>query len=112
MSNNLVTFTDSNFETEVLHSKEPVLVDFWATWCQPCLALTPIIEEIAHDYQNRLKIGKLNVDENPQTQSRYMIFSIPTLILFKNGEIQEQVIGFKPKAELVRLIESLLPPAK
>lgn len=109
MSMNLKTFTDENFEKEVLQSSKPVLVDFWASWCQPCLALAPIIEELAVEYKDNLIIGKINVDENPQIASKYMIYSIPTLILFKNGEIKSQLIGFKPKKELVKFIDKYLP---
>lgn len=108
MSINLKTFTDENFEMEVLQSSKPVLVDFWASWCQPCLALAPIIEELAAEYKDNLIIGKINVDENPQTPSKYMIYSIPTLILFKDGEIKAQIIGFKLKKELVKLISKYL----
>lgn len=109
MSMNLKTFTDENFEKEVLQSSKPVLVDFWASWCQPCLALAPIIEELAVEYKDNLIIGKINVDENPQIASKYMIYSIPTLILFKNGEIKSQLIGFKPKKELVKFLDKYLP---
>ncbi len=105
MSENLKTFTDNNFNVEVLQSKIPVLVDFWAPWCKPCLALAPIIEELALQYKDKIIIGKINVDENPEIPSKYMIFSIPTLILFKNGEAVEQIIGFNPKSELVKFID-------
>jgi thioredoxin 1 len=108
MSQHLKILTDNNFEQEVLKSSKPVLVDFWASWCQPCLALAPIIDEIAKEYGDKLVVGKINVDENPVVPSQYMIFSIPTLILFKNGEMKGKVVGFKPKAELTKLIDQLL----
>ena len=110
MSEYIKTFTDDNYENEVLKSDEPVLVDFWATWCSPCIALTPIIEDLAKDYQSRMKVGKMNVDENPFVPNKYMINSIPALFLFINGEIQGQLIGFKPKSELVKFLNSNLPP--
>ena len=103
-----IVLNDDNFESEVLNSEIPVLVDLWAEWCGPCRALAPVIEEIAEDYDGKLKVGKLNVDENPGVPSAYDIRSIPTLIVFKDGAVQERVVGALPKNQIVDLIESIL----
>ena len=95
------TFTDSNFNEEVLQSQDPVLVDFWAVWCGPCRAIAPMVEELATEYKGKAKIGKLNVDENQQIAARYGIRSIPTLLVFKGGQVVDQVIGAVPKNKLV-----------
>jgi len=94
------TFTDQNFEKEVLESKIPVLVDFWAEWCMPCRMVTPIVDELAREFEGKIKVGKLNVDENPQTASKYGILSIPTLMIFKNGEAVSRLMGVQPKEVL------------
>ena len=107
-SGNIVEVNDSTFESEVLKSNTPVLVDFWAPWCGPCKQLGPIIENISNSYSGRIKIGRLNVDENHQTTMKYGIRSIPTLIVFKNGEALEQVIGLVPDSEIRRLLEKAL----
>ena len=104
----LLHFTDTNFRQEVLESDLPVLVDFWATWCGPCRMVGPIVEELAKEYENVIKIGKLNVDDNSKTATRYGIMSIPTLIFFKNGRVMEQVVGALNKAELKKRIEANL----
>src|SRR5215467_889709 len=96
--------SDSNFETEVLKSSEPVVVDFWAEWCGPCKMIAPALEEIANSLAGKVKIVKLNVDENPATASKYGIMSIPTLMLFKNGELASRQIGAAPKAKLEQWI--------
>ena len=101
-------FSDQNFEQDVLNSPQPVLVDFWATWCAPCRMMSPTVDAIATEYAGRAKVGKLNVDENLTVASRYGIRSIPTLLLFKGGQIQEQVVGTKPKDELSRLLDKYL----
>ncbi len=101
----LLHLTDLNFKQEVLESDLPVLVDFWATWCGPCKMIAPIIDELAKEYQGRIKIGKLNVDDSPQTATRYGIMSIPTLIFFKKGKVMEQVVSALNKIELKRKIE-------
>ena len=104
----LVTITDDNFEDEVLKSDKPVLIDFWATWCGPCRMIAPIVEEMSTEYEGRAKIGKLDVDSNQQTSIKYGVRSIPTLLLFSNGELKETIIGAVPKANLVGKLESVL----
>ena len=104
----LAHLDDTNFDTEVLQSKVPVVVDFFAAWCGPCRSLTPIVEELARDYAGRVKIGKVDIDESPATPSRYGIMAVPTLILFKNGREFEKITGYKPKADLRKRIEALL----
>ena len=100
-----VKITDANFKQEVLESKIPVLVDFWAEWCAPCLMVAPAVEEIAKEYQGKLKVCKLNVDEASKTASMYGIMSIPTLAIFKNGEVVDKIIGVVPKSELESVIK-------
>ena len=100
--------TDSNFEQEVLKEKLPVLVDFWATWCGPCLMMAPIVEEIAQEYTGRLKVTKLDVDQNNQTSIQYGIRSIPTLFFFKDGKVVDRIVGPVPKQNLVEKIEKVL----
>ena len=98
-------FTDSNFEAEVLKSDKPVLVDFWAEWCGPCRMVGPIVDEIANEYDGKVSVGKMNVDENPDIPSKYGIRSIPTLLVFKNGELVEKIIGAVPKSSITSKIE-------
>jgi thioredoxin 1 len=107
-NNNMAEFTDSNFEQEVLKSEKPVLVDFWAEWCAPCRMMSPTVEALAGEYAGRAKVGKLNVDENQNVTTRYKIRGIPALLLFKNGEVQEQVVGATSKAAVVKMIEKHL----
>jgi thioredoxin 1 len=97
--------TDGKFNEEVLQSDLPVLVDFWAPWCSPCLFIAPAVEELAKEYSGRIKVGKMNVDENPQTPSSYGIRGIPTLILFKGGKAVNQIVGAVPKTRLKSMIE-------
>lgn len=97
--------TDSNFTSEVINSKVPVLVDFWAEWCGPCKRIAPVIEEIAKEYEDKLKVVKINVDEGKQTAAQFGIMSIPTLMLFKSGKIAKQLVGVVAKAELKAMID-------
>jgi len=101
-------FSDSNFQKEVLDSEILVLVDFWANWCGPCKLIAPIIEELAKEYDSKIKIGKLDVDENSRVATQYGVMSIPTLIFFKNGKVMEQVIGACSKSDLRKKIEGNL----
>ncbi len=104
----LMEFTDVNFESEVLKSDTPCLVDFWAEWCGPCRMVGPIVEEIAKEYAGKLKVGKLNVDDNNKTAVQYGIMSIPSLLFFSGGKVVDQVIGAVPKKQLVQRIEKII----
>jgi len=104
----VIQVTDKNFASEVLNSVLPVLVEFWATWCGPCRSISPIIEDLAKEFDGRVKVSKLNVDESPSTTSQYGVRGIPTLILFKGGKIVDQIVGAVPKARLKSLIEKAL----
>ena len=103
-----IILTNQNFKKEVLESDIPVLVDFWAQWCSPCLMIAPVVEEIAREYEGKLKVGKLNVDENRQTAANYNTMSIPALLVFKDGKVVDQIIGAVPKNEIVDHIKKLL----
>ncbi len=107
-SENVTAFNDANFDREVLQSSTPVLVDFWATWCAPCKAIAPLLDSIADEYIGKVKVGKVNVDENQATPAKYGVRGIPTLILFKDGAIVEQVVGAVPKSQLDALIAKAL----
>ena len=104
----LVQFTDANFEQEVLKSDKPVLVDFWAPWCGPCRAVGPVVEDLAEAYKGRVKVGKINIDDNPKTATNYGVMSIPTLIIFNKGDIMDKLIGLSPKERLEGLIKKAL----
>ncbi len=107
-SDKVVAFDDGNFEAEVIKSGIPVLVDFWAQWCAPCKAIAPVVDTLAEEYDGRIKVGKVNVDENPATPAKFGIRGIPTLILFKDGKVLDQVVGAVPKAQLEALIKKAL----
>ncbi len=101
-------FTDSNFQQEVLNSELPVVVDFYADWCGPCKMIGPVIEQLAEAYAGKIKVGKVNVDENMELASKYRIMSIPAIMFFKNGEVQDQIIGALPKAQIEAKFQALL----
>jgi thioredoxin 1 len=107
MADKVFEVTDSNFQAEVIESSDPILVDFWAPWCGPCRMVAPVLEEIASEREN-LRIAKLNVDENQQTAATYQVISIPTMILFKNGDVAKKVIGAYPKKRLEAELEPAL----
>jgi len=105
---NVQVFSDANFSTAVLKADKPVLVDFWAAWCGPCKMIAPVVDEIANEFSGKVIVGKLNVDENNATAGQYGVMSIPTLILFKNGQEVKRVVGYKTKNELAGIINSVL----
>ena len=107
-SPHIVHTTDATFSQDVLKSEKPVLLDFWAEWCGPCKMIAPILDEIAAEYQDRIKIAKLNIDENPQTPPKFGIRGIPTLILFKNGTVEAQKVGALSKSQLLAFLDSNL----
>ena len=102
-----INFTDDNFETEVINSELQVLIDFWAAWCGPCKMIAPIVEELAAEYDGKVKIGKLDVDDNQQTAIKYGVRSIPTVLLLKSGEVMDTIIGAVPKAVFIEKLNSL-----
>lgn len=106
MAGNVKEFTDSNFDSEVLKADGPVLVDFWAPWCGPCRQIAPMIDELAGD-NPEVKIGKVNIDDNPQAAQKYGVSSIPTLLVFKKGEVAETFVGVRPKAQLQEALDSV-----
>ncbi|MBI5887363.1 MAG: thioredoxin [Deltaproteobacteria bacterium] len=105
MSENTSTVTDSSFDAVVLKSDAPVLVDFWATWCAPCKAIAPLVDEIAGQYAGKVKVFKMNVDENPATPGKFGVRGIPTLILFKGGKVVDQLVGAVPKSQIKDLVD-------
>jgi thioredoxin 1 len=107
-SEHLTELSDASFEAEILHSSTPALVDFWAPWCGPCRVVGPIVEELAQQYQGRIKVAKMNVDDNPVTPSKYGIRGIPTLILFKNGEAVDQIVGAVPRGQIEAMLQKAL----
>jgi thioredoxin 1 len=107
-SEKVMAFTDANFDQEVLQSDIPVLVDFWATWCAPCKAIAPLVDTVADEYAGKVKVGKVNVDENQATPGKFGVRGIPTLILFKGGAIVDQIVGAVPKSQLDALLAKAL----
>ena len=108
MSQLVYEFTDANFENDVTNSDIPVLVDFWATWCGPCKAIAPIIEEIARDYEGKVKVGKVDVDQNQNSAMKFGVRSIPTLLILKNGEVVNQIVGSVPKSEISEKLDTVI----
>lgn len=108
MSENIIYLTDDSFETEVLQSEQPVLVDYWADWCGPCKMIAPVLEEIAEEYEGKIKVAKLNIDENSGTPPKYGIRGIPTLMLFKGGNVEATKVGALSKSQLTAFIDSNL----
>ena len=102
----IITITDDNFEREVIKKEELVVVDFWATWCGPCRAISPVIDELANQYEGKVTVGKINVDEQRNLAAKYKVMSIPTVMLFKNGEVVDKVVGLRSREDLEELIES------
>jgi thioredoxin 1 len=103
--NGIVEVTDANFDADVLKSDTPVLVDFWATWCGPCRAIAPIVEELAKEYHGKVKVGKMDVDANSSTPMRYKVTGIPTLLVFKGGQVVEQIVGYRPKDAIAQALD-------
>jgi thioredoxin 1 len=108
MAENVLEFTDNNFKSEVMESDQPVLVDFWATWCGPCKMIAPTIEELASDYQGKARIGKVDIDQNQEVAMQHGIQAIPTILIFKNGEVVQRFQGVSPKAALSEALDAAL----
>jgi len=105
MSDNIIHVSDDSFEQEVLQSEKPVLIDYWAEWCGPCKMIAPVLEEVASEYADKIRVAKLNIDENPATPPKYNVRSIPTLLLFKDGEVQAQQVGAVSKSQLTAFLD-------
>ena len=108
MAGDIVNIEDKQFKKEVLEAAQPVLVDFWATWCAPCRAIAPVLEELSGTYKGKVKFAKVNIDDNQQTPQQYGVRSIPTLLLFKGGKVVEQIVGAVPKAKLDEALKKLV----
>ena len=107
MAGNVVEFTDTNFQSDVLDSGQPVLVDFWAPWCGPCRMIAPLVEELASEYAGSVKVGKINIDDSPQMAQKFSVNSIPTLMVFKGGQPVETFVGVQPKNRLQRALDAV-----
>ena len=108
MSGEILQLTDDTFDELVVSSSLPTMVDFWAEWCAPCKAIAPVVEALAEEYVGKIRVGKLNVDENPKTASRFSIRGIPTLLIFKDGAVQEQIVGAQPKATIKQVLDKVV----
>lgn len=104
----ILEITDANFDQTVLKSDRPVMIDFWAAWCGPCRALAPIVDEVAKEYSDKIVVGKMDVDKNPATTQRFGVRSIPTLLVFKGGQVREQIVGYAPKDRIEKAIDNNL----
>ncbi len=108
MSEHMLEFTDDEFDTQVVNADLPTMVDFWADWCAPCKMIAPVVKALAEENAGRLRVGKLNVDENPKTATRFGIRGIPTLLVFKGGEVVEQIVGIRSKKDLQKIVDQNL----
>ena len=108
MSTNVYEFTDNNFDSDVINSDVPVLIDFWAVWCGPCKAIAPVIEEVANEFEGKVKVGKVDVDQNQDTAMKYGVRSIPTLLIIKDGEVVNQIVGAVPKSNITDILNEVV----